>query len=104
MYALWRRLVRWFNLVAEGLEIPMGIHELEPFNEDRDWWLLDNTSQAAHEPIAALRLLRRGIRGQALVKATGIKPTALQRALRVAMDEEGAAFARGVPIHDQGTK
>jgi hypothetical protein len=33
MYALWRRLVRWFNLVAEGLEIPMGIHELEPFNE-----------------------------------------------------------------------
>ena len=78
--------------------------ELEPYDPDKDDWLLHNTSQAAHEPRAALRLQRRGYKGQALVDATRIKPTALQRALKDAMDEEGAAFARGVPIHDQPQK
>ena len=104
-FAWYRRLLRWFDLVAEGLEIPMsGKSTLEPFDEERDWWLLENTSQAAHEPNAALRFFRRGMKGQALVKATGIKPTKLQEALRAAMDEEGAAFARKVAIHDQGMK
>lgn len=81
-----------------------GNMQLEPFDEERDWWLLENTTQAAHEPIAALRFQRRGMKGQALVKATGIKPTALQAALKAALDDEGAAFSRGVAIHDQGTK
>lgn len=81
-----------------------GNMQLEPYDQERDDWLLHNTTQAAHEPIAALRFLRRGMKGQALVKATGIKPTALQAALKQAMDDEGAAFARQVAIHDQGTK
>jgi hypothetical protein len=77
---------------------------LEPFDEDRDWQLLTNTSQAPHEPPAVLRLQRRGYRGQALIDATGLKPTKLQDALRKALDDEGWAFQRGVPIHDQGDK
>lgn len=97
-----RLLKRFWDWVITPKEVVVAPKkDLEPYDPDRDQWLLDNTSQAAHEPRAALRLLRRGRKGQALVDATGIKPTALQKALREAMDEEGAAFNRGCPIHDQ---
>lgn len=101
MRSVWSRLRATLRKLAESWEIPMVKPTLEPYDEERDNWLLHNTTQAAHEPVAALRFFRRGMKGQALVDATRIKPTKLQEVLRQAMDDEGAAFARKVSIHDQ---
>ena len=102
--AWYRRLFRRFDLAREGMGMFDGKKFLEPYDPDRDQQLLTNTSQAPHEPPAVLRLFRRGFKGQDLIKAASMKPTKLQDALKKALDDEGWAFQRGVPIHDQADK
>ena len=55
---------------------------------------------APHETAGVLRVHRAGYKGSELIKVLNMRGTQMMNALRRAMDCEGIASSRGVPIHD----
>ncbi|KZM69392.1 hypothetical protein [Nocardia terpenica] len=59
---------------------------------------------APHETAAVLRMHRNGTPGFAIAETLEMKGTELVKALQSALDAEGEASRRGVPIHDARAK
>lgn len=70
--------------------------------------LLEKIHEAPHETRAVMRMHRAGKAGPMIMEALKITGQSMMKQLQLAMDEEGAAHRRKVPIHDarmpKGTK